>query len=132
LNLKSYFAEGISSFPVLLKYILSELGSPGKSGSFFYFSRDYKYIIKTIHHSAKVSEDPRCVVFEFKVVFCGGNQLVSGSATVSHTSKYILSELGSPGKSGSFFYFSRDYKYIIKTIHLSAVCHLDSVQSVEL
>jgi 1-phosphatidylinositol-4-phosphate 5-kinase len=30
---------------------LSELGSPGKSGSFFYFSRDYKYIIKTIHHS---------------------------------------------------------------------------------
>ncbi|KAF4551570.1 Phosphatidylinositol 4-phosphate 5-kinase its3-like protein [Elsinoe fawcettii] len=32
------------------KYILSELGSPGKSGSFFYFSRDYKYIIKTLHH----------------------------------------------------------------------------------
>lgn len=32
-------------------YILSELGSPGKSGSFFYFSRDYKYIIKTIHHA---------------------------------------------------------------------------------
>lgn len=38
---------------------------------------------------------------------------------VSLTSKYILSELGSPGKSGSFFYFSRDYKYIIKTIHHS-------------
>nr|OQO21098.1 hypothetical protein B0A51_10514 [Rachicladosporium sp. CCFEE 5018] len=36
---------------------------------------------------------------------------------VSLTSKYVLSELGSPGKSGSFFYFSRDYKYIIKTIH---------------
>jgi 1-phosphatidylinositol-4-phosphate 5-kinase len=33
------------------KYILSELGSPGKSGSFFYFSRDYRFIIKTIHHS---------------------------------------------------------------------------------
>lgn len=33
------------------KYILRELGSPGKSGSFFYFSRDYKYIIKTIKHS---------------------------------------------------------------------------------
>jgi 1-phosphatidylinositol-4-phosphate 5-kinase len=27
---------------------LSELGSPGKSGSFFYFSRDYRFIIKTI------------------------------------------------------------------------------------
>ncbi|KAF7984668.1 hypothetical protein HWV62_12932 [Athelia sp. TMB] len=33
------------------KYILSELGSPGKSGSFFYFSRDYRFIIKTIRHS---------------------------------------------------------------------------------
>jgi len=38
---------------------------------------------------------------------------------MSLTGKYILSELGSPGKSGSFFYFSRDYKYIIKTIHRS-------------
>lgn len=36
---------------------------------------------------------------------------------VSLTSKYILSELNSPGKSGSFFYFSRDYRFIIKTIH---------------
>ncbi|KZO95403.1 SAICAR synthase-like protein [Calocera viscosa TUFC12733] len=33
------------------KYILTELGSPGKSGSFFYFSSDYRFIIKTIHHS---------------------------------------------------------------------------------
>lgn len=33
------------------KYILSELTSPGKSGSFFYYSRDYRFIIKTIHHS---------------------------------------------------------------------------------
>lgn len=38
---------------------------------------------------------------------------------VSLTAKYILSELGSPGKSGSFFYFSRDYRFIIKTIHRS-------------
>ena len=36
---------------------------------------------------------------------------------LSLTEKYILSELGSPGKSGSFFYFSRDYRFIIKTIH---------------
>ena len=33
------------------KYILSELNSPGKSGSFLYYSRDYRFIIKTIHHS---------------------------------------------------------------------------------
>ncbi|GCE98923.1 phosphatidylinositol-4-phosphate 5-kinase [Zygosaccharomyces mellis] len=43
---------------------------------------------------------------------------------VSLTSKYILSELNSPGKSGSFFYFSRDYKYIIKTIHHTEHVHL--------
>lgn len=43
---------------------------------------------------------------------------------MSLTSKYILSELNSPGKSGSFFYFSRDYKYIIKTIHHSEHRHL--------
>ena len=36
---------------------------------------------------------------------------------LSLTATYILSELGSPGKSGSFFYFSRDYRFIIKTIH---------------
>lgn len=43
---------------------------------------------------------------------------------MSLTSKYILSELNSPGKSGSFFYFSRDYKYIMKTIHHAEHCHL--------
>ncbi|CCK68126.1 1-phosphatidylinositol-4-phosphate 5-kinase KNAG_0A04540 [Huiozyma naganishii CBS 8797] len=43
---------------------------------------------------------------------------------VSLTSKYILSELNSPGKSGSFFYYSRDYRYIIKTIHHSEHIHL--------
>lgn len=33
------------------KYIVNILGSPGKSGSFFYYSKDYRFIIKTIHHS---------------------------------------------------------------------------------
>ncbi|KAH8659758.1 hypothetical protein BGZ61DRAFT_155249 [Ilyonectria robusta] len=33
------------------EYVMSEFASPGKSGSLFYFSRDYKYIIKTIRHS---------------------------------------------------------------------------------
>lgn len=36
---------------------------------------------------------------------------------VSLTSRILLSELGSPGKSGSFFYFSRDYRFVIKTLH---------------
>lgn len=42
----------------------------------------------------------------------------------SLTSKYVLNEINSPGKSGSFFYYSRDYKYIIKTIHHSEHLHL--------
>ncbi|KAI7900868.1 uncharacterized protein BX663DRAFT_438342 [Cokeromyces recurvatus] len=43
----------------------------------------------------------------------------SSDYMMSLTSKYILSEIGSPGKSGSFFYYSRDYRFIIKTIHHS-------------
>jgi len=46
-------------------------------------------------------------------------QLDPADYLLSLTSKYILSELGSPGKSGSFFYFSRDYRFIIKTIRHS-------------
>jgi 1-phosphatidylinositol-4-phosphate 5-kinase len=33
------------------KYVLSEIVSSGKSGAFFYYSQDYRFIIKTIHHS---------------------------------------------------------------------------------
>ncbi|KAF4586934.1 Phosphatidylinositol-4-phosphate 5-kinase [Pleurotus pulmonarius] len=46
---------------------------------------------------------------------------------LSLTSKYILSELGSPGKSGSFFYFSRDYRFIIKTIRKEEATFLRNV-----
>lgn len=60
------------------KYILSELGSPGKSGSFFYYSRDFRFIIKTIHHGEHkqlrkilkayylhVKENPNTLVSQF-------------------------------------------------------------------
>lgn len=52
-ELRSMFGLDPADYLVSItgKYILSELGSPGKSGSFFYFSRDYRFIIKTIHHS---------------------------------------------------------------------------------
>lgn len=46
---------------------------------------------------------------------------------LSLTAKYILSELGSPGKSGSFFYYSRDYRFIIKTISHSEHAFLRSI-----
>lgn len=52
-HLRAHFGLDPADYLMSLtaKYIVSELGSPGKSGSFFYFSRDYRYIIKTIHHS---------------------------------------------------------------------------------
>ena len=40
---------------------------------------------------------------------------------MSLTGKYILSELGSPGKSGSVFYLSNDDRYMIKTLRRSEV-----------
>lgn len=46
-------------------------------------------------------------------------QLDPADYLMSLTSKYIVSQLSSPGKSGSLFYFSRDYRFIIKTIHHS-------------
>lgn len=36
---------------------------------------------------------------------------------VSLTGRYVLSEMGSSGKSGSFFYYSQDYRFIMKTVH---------------
>ncbi|KAG0177198.1 Phosphatidylinositol-4-phosphate 5-kinase [Apophysomyces sp. BC1021] len=52
-NLRDEFHIDAADYMMSLtnKYILSELTSPGKSGSFFYYSRDYRFIIKTIHHS---------------------------------------------------------------------------------
>ncbi|EGG11887.1 uncharacterized protein MELLADRAFT_46552 [Melampsora larici-populina 98AG31] len=52
-ELREYFHLDPADYLLSLtaKYILSEIGSPGKSGSFFYFSRDYRFIIKTIHHA---------------------------------------------------------------------------------
>ncbi len=38
---------------------------------------------------------------------------------MSLTGKYVLSEVYSPGKSGSLFYYSQDYRFIIKTIRPS-------------
>lgn len=77
------------------KYILSELGSPGKSGSFFYYSRDYRFIIKTIHHGEHkqlrrilkdyynhVKENPNTLVSQFyglhrvKMPFVNGGRKV--------------------------------------------------------
>lgn len=46
-------------------------------------------------------------------------QIDAADYLISLTGRYVLSELGSPGKSGSFFYYSSDYRFIIKTIRKS-------------
>ncbi|KAI0633915.1 hypothetical protein C8Q77DRAFT_1156780 [Trametes polyzona] len=50
---EDYFHLDLASYLLspTAKYILSALGSPGKSGSCFYFSCGYRFIIKTIHHN---------------------------------------------------------------------------------
>ena len=79
------------------KYILSELGSPGKSGSFFYYSRDYRFIIKTIHHSEKkqllrmlkdyynhVKENPNILISQFYGLHRVKMPMFSGGTRVVH------------------------------------------------
>eukprot|EP00004_Rigifila_ramosa_P027810 TRINITY_DN918_c0_g1_i3.p1 TRINITY_DN918_c0_g1~~TRINITY_DN918_c0_g1_i3.p1 ORF type:complete len:442 (+),score=90.42 TRINITY_DN918_c0_g1_i3:100-1425(+) len=43
-------------------------------------------------------------------------QIDSAEYMVSLTGDYVLSELLTPGKSGQFFYFSADQRFIIKTV----------------
>lgn len=52
-ELRSLFGIDPADYLVSItgKYVLSELSSPGKSGSFLYYSNDFRFIIKTIHHS---------------------------------------------------------------------------------
>ncbi|OLY80842.1 Phosphatidylinositol 4-phosphate 5-kinase its3 [Smittium mucronatum] len=64
-----------------------------------------------------------CYDFKFKdyapVIFSKIRSIFNLSGTdylVSLTDRYILSEVGSSGKSGSFFYYSQDLRFIIKTV----------------
>jgi len=51
-------------------------------------------------------------------------KISSENYLMSLTGKYMLTEMDSPGKSGSFFYYSQDYRFIIKTVHHSEHKHL--------
>jgi len=46
---------------------------------------------------------------------------------VSLTQDYILTELITPGKSGSFFYYSYDYRFILKTVSNSECYYLRQI-----
>ncbi|KNE64140.1 hypothetical protein AMAG_19115 [Allomyces macrogynus ATCC 38327] len=158
------------------KYIMSELSSPGRSGSYLYYSHDYSMIIKSIHHAEQklllkilpdyveyISKNPNTLLaryyglhrmkipgqqkpihfvvmrtlptgkelepsqrydFKFKdycpMVFRKIRTafgLTASDYLSSLTGKYIMSELSSPGRSGSYLYYSHDYSMIIKSIH---------------
>ena len=79
-DLRSLFGLDPADYLVLVtgQYILSELGLPGKLGLFFYYLRDYRFIIKTIHHlehrqllhilkdyHAHVQNNPNTLVLQF-------------------------------------------------------------------
>lgn len=46
---------------------------------------------------------------------------------MSLTGDYVLSEVGSPGKSGSFFYYSYDMRFVVKTISKGEATFLRSI-----
>ena len=84
------------------------------------FTAKYKFTFDIIGNELRPSSN---YDFKFKDyapgVFCELRRhfgLDAGDYLLSLAAKYILTELGSPGKSGSFFYFSHDYRFIIKTI----------------
>lgn len=82
--------------------------------------KDYApWVFRNLRESFKIDPADYMVTTFVWGHLAGTNNLCSpvSSLQISLTDKYILSELGSPGKSGSFFYYSRDYRFIIKTIH---------------
>ncbi|PVU95276.1 hypothetical protein BB561_001912 [Smittium simulii] len=87
--------------------------------------RDYKAAHKYSFDVVGDEQVPKrgCYDFKFKdyapVAFHHIRCTFNLSATeylVALTDRYILSEVGSSGKSGSFFYYSQDLRFIIKTI----------------
>lgn len=93
---------------------------------------DYKQVSKMVFHWEGSQTTPSSK-YEFKFkdyapkVFRdlrGVFHVDQADYLLSLTEKVALTELGSPGKSGSFFYYSRDYRFIIKTIHHSEHLHL--------
>ncbi|KAG4091011.1 SAICAR synthase-like protein [Neocallimastix lanati (nom. inval.)] len=96
---------------------------------------DFKYTEKLkIDSSGKILGEGEKYDFEFKdyapKVFKKIREfsnINSEDYIKSISDKFMLLELSSPGKSGSFFYFSPDYRYLIKTVHYNEHRHLFKV-----
>ncbi|PWA00890.1 hypothetical protein BB558_003027 [Smittium angustum] len=87
--------------------------------------RDYKASHKFSFDVVGDEQVPKkgCYDFKFKdyapVIFNNIRQVFGLDVTsylISLTDRYVLSEVGSSGKSGSFFYYSQDLRFIIKTV----------------
>jgi len=96
---------------------------------------DFKYCEKlNIDSSGKIVKQGEKYDFEFKdyapSVFKKIRELSNINCNdyiKSISDKFMLLELSSPGKSGSFFYFSPDYRYLIKTVHYNEHRHFFKV-----
>lgn len=97
--------------------------------------QDFKYTEKLkIDSSGKILQEGEKYDFEFKdyapKVFKKIREfsnINSEDYIKSISDKFMLLELSSPGKSGSFFYFSPDYRYLIKTVHYNEHRHFFKV-----
>jgi hypothetical protein len=85
---------------------------------------DFTYTEKLkIDSSGKILKEGEKYDFEFKDYAPNVFKKIRENSNIncddyvkSISDKFMLLELSSPGKSGSFFYFSPDYRYLIKTV----------------
>ncbi|CCD25162.1 uncharacterized protein NDAI_0E03450 [Naumovozyma dairenensis CBS 421] len=129
-------SQGHVNFQIVYDMLLGirvALNSLSPNSSSVLSSRKYKkFIFDSNYEIIEPIQDNYTYSFKFKDYYPTifqklrneNFQLNDADYLDSLTSKYILNEFNSPGKSGSFFYFSRDYKYIIKTIHHDEHIHL--------
>jgi len=96
---------------------------------------DFKYCEKLkIDSTGKILKEGEKYDFEFKDYAPNVFKKIREFSNIncsdyikSISDKFMLLELSSPGKSGSFFYFSPDYRYLIKTVHYNEHRHFFKV-----
>ena len=82
--------------------------------------QEYKYSFKFVDHAPFVFKYIYTDSLYFNLILYSNIRSAFGFDTADYletlTKDLSLYELQSPGKSGAFFYFSLDYKFIIKTV----------------
>ncbi|CCK67945.1 uncharacterized protein KNAG_0A02560 [Huiozyma naganishii CBS 8797] len=121
LDLGQRIDEGNVNFNIVRNMLNGIRSSCASVSESLDFDRSDKYIFD--YDDRMIQTTGQDYAFKFKD-YCGGVfknlrrmlNINDNEYLDSLTSEYVLKELNSPGKSGRFL-LSRDYKYIIKTIH---------------